>query len=386
MTKEVFQSPEPDKTFTKADELPGEDHQQLLDTQRKINALLEESDFLDEFNGGVKLLKERDAYIESAKSLPFDLVKQMVGHASYADIEKLNKLHDKFTGINLEDIEVYLQASQWSPDITLMLMRDVISQYAPHLLPNTVREVLNADRDPAAAVASLAVIWRQRFSNEDLTSIQLGNESNVSLGSLEASRQESIIRDRYSYIVEASRSEERKQEQDVHNRLKETVGMLENSGLVHATQRIEALRSILENGLLSGEGVIGNTRTGVVNFPFTVSFIKVAPTLDTNEKLEVLRKGDAYGPIKIVFKISVEDKDEIHIESNRSYQEQFFGGIPSTKIRQIIVSDEAIVGDTVQTLIEHEVYIPLFNGRDGSLILSPDEFDIIKSSHHLVEL
>lgn len=154
--------------------------------------------------------------------------------------------------------------------------------------------------------------------------------------------------------------------------------ILSGETLVHATRSVVTFRQILTNGLACGEAIGIKGRKD--RYPWnvdTVSINREKQDSSFQEKVDSLGN-DHYGAIAITLRRDESSTDYAE-QTSGGYSENhelIFGAVPSTEISSVIMRDatEAQKLDTVHAVVDHGMYIPVFD-YDGSILLTPQQYD-----------
>lgn len=394
-----------------------------LAAQKRLGLWEKHDLFPDETQG---LEDIRNKAIKCATELDFGVVSNTV-RSEWPLRVRLNAMHDKFKHVTSEQISDYLGSDPDQAEYSALFIRDIINDNAPQLLTPDLR-VLTDPTQPAWRIASsqaailfknrnkhtlasypvdmlpsaLPVSARNEYIDQDdqlKQSIPNMTEDTLALfappqaisvirergyalfGELSPETQQSLLTRRLFETIVKSTDAKMKQEASARNAAFENQAMLQEGDLVHATYTPAILEKILTHGLQCGESINGNTR-GIVNFPFTVSFLEVdngvaAHELSTERFAEL--HNTAYGPINLVLQRDKTSTDFGHEQSPRhNYQKQIFGGLPSTEVKGIIIrqTDDKpeLIQGVIDKIVKHGMFIPVYDGATGELLFSSKDY------------
>ena len=381
-----------------------------------------------------------ESYFELKKSLyeavckAEDLDFQLIANSDDPNfIKTLNSMSGKFKTVSRDELINYLGDNRLpSYEPRALRIIDLISNHSPDLLTPDLQTIQDAEQTPwrrssayasillrqlnpnssrskrlnamtfDALPVSLPISDRMNYMPEEDTPTPISemNESDLALhcqpeaiksvkernaanfNDLTHSAKETLLAHRIFRSIAQSNTESLIARASQRNKLHENEPLLQKHNLVHAT-RPELLDDILKNGLLAGETII-KSNSGVVSYPFTVSFMEVGDEVQAHEsmpdKLEALRNS-TYGCINLIFK---ENQDQIRLGGPPD-QRQVFGGVPSTEISAIIVGDldrpeptKDTLERTIKSILRHGQFIPVYDGL-GQAVLTSELYEELKN-------
>ena len=393
---------------------------------QKRKNVLGEDDFVDaEYYQVVAL---RDKAVEAASELDFELIRLSNNKDDWPLHVRLNAMHDKFKKVSTEEVSSFLGPDDDEYEYKAMHVRNIIADHAPALLTENLKVLLDPSQPPwrtSSAHASILLRKRSRtrinamqvdqmpmslpignrgeykpednevarylsdMSDEELAlychqdSLQNVKERGYALfGELTLPARETLLTRRLFEAIGKSSTPDMVRQADERNRGLEYQPTLQQGDLVHATGSTEIFEQVLASGLQCGEAIMGNDRS-IINNPFTVSFLEVDQDISKpasmSERLELLHNS-SYGAINMVLHqgdASIETvRDDIGRVPN---QRQVFGGVPSTEIKSIIIREQVATERTlegvIRAIVKHGMFIPVFSGLTGKLLLTSQQFD-----------
>jgi hypothetical protein len=388
----------------------------------------------DDFGDGLAGI--RDEAIAAAGELDFGVVANTLGFEWPLRV-RLNAEHEKFTDVSAKELADYLGDGD-DYEQKALYIRNIIADHAPQLLTTDLRVLLDPSQPSWRVAATHASILLRNHRNnkldtytvdripdalpvsdrneylpedneaikpfQDMSDDELAlymspqsatearENGRVSFNNLNQPAKETLLARRFFELDTKSSDPTFKAQAEERNRALEHEPVLQEGDLIHATYTPQGLERILDHGLQCGEAVVDNAR-GQVNYPFTVSFLvaneRVAAPGAMPERFDEL-KNDSYGPINLVMHrdpSSTDYNSEQRLLSGNQYQ--LFGGAPSTEIKGIIIRESVASADTVdgviKTIVENDMFIPVYSGATGDLILSSEQYDQLRAQNERVQ-
>lgn len=340
---------------------------------------------------------------------------------------RLNAMHKKFKDVSPEAISDYL-GDDIRSEYRALFIRNIIADHAPELLTPDLTILVDPSQPQwRISSAHAEILFRNRkkprldtylvnqlpiqapsgngaeYTSHDQAAMKtvqdmddaelagyvepasvtdIRERGSILFKELTAKTQEALLTRRFYEIGSKSSDPTLQQTASDRNMALEHDPLLLEGDYVHATYTPQILEQILKHGLQCGEAVTDNTRAQI-NHPFTVSFLKVTQEISDKpsmpDRLSAL-KNQAYGPLNIVLQRDSQSTDfETAQKNGSSYQHNIFGGVPSTEIKSIIIRDETAQEDTtegvISTIVKHGMFIPVYKGSTGELILSSKDFE-----------
>lgn len=396
--------------------------------QTQIKELIEDEDVV--LDGSFNELEAiRDEAIEAADTLDFRLV-ELSGN-DWALRVQLNAMRHKFRDVSPDALANFLGSMGARYEYRALHIRDIISDHAPALLtdnlkvlldpsqplwrvcsaqasillkgkPATSVKAMHVDQIPTALPTGNRVEYQPEDDDRSMKPISEMSDEELSLycrperisdiqergyalyGELTLATQESLLARKLFEVIGKSHSQDSKELAGERNRELENEPILQEGDLVHATRSPEIVEAMLSSGLRCGEAVVGNSRS-VIAQPFTVSFLEVTREIagheSVAERLDLLRN-TAYGGINIVL-----HRDTGYMEGQKGgapNQRQIFGGVPSTKVKSIVIregmSTAEDVQKVIQAIVKNGMFIPVYNGTTGESLLTSEQFDQLSTA------
>lgn len=186
--------------------------------------------------------------------------------------------------------------------------------------------------------------------------------------------------------VERSRDGSKKEEADSRNQLLASQGvtMVREGDFVHATA-FDSLSSILQDGNVAGEA--RGTSSAMDRFPYNVDFGVISGGETVQQKIEDTISFRHYGnkgsrgesgQILLVYKRTPTSWMSGQETFPNTYHGLIFGGIPSTEITGIVLSDpSSTLANASRTVVENGFYVPLYD-KQGAILFTPDQYQRMK--------
>lgn len=182
--------------------------------------------------------------------------------------------------------------------------------------------------------------------------------------------------------VERSRDISQKEQADSRNQslVRQGATVIQQGDFLHGTA-FDSLASILQDGNVAGEARRASSRAD--SYPYNVDFGIINGAETIQEKIESTisfrgygtggSKGGA-GQIMLVYKRSPESWMAGQETSPSKHHALIFGGIPSTEITGIVLTDpSATLSAVSRTVVENGFYVPLYD-RQGTILFTPDQY------------
>jgi|GEM_PF-4452461 len=235
------------------------------------------------------------------------------------------------------------------------------------------------------AFSQLTVEQKRLMAADQLNG--LSDEEVASLDSLTFDRfNDRVKRVLFAYqlqqTVEQSRDSSQKEQADFRNQslARQGVTVIQQGDFLHGTA-FDSLASILQDGNVAGEARRASSRAD--SYPYNVDFGVINGAETIQEKIESTisfrgygkggSKGEA-GQIMLVYKRSPDSWMAGQETSPGERHALIFGGVPSTEITGIVLTDpSATLSAVSRTVVENGYYVPLYD-RQGTILFTPDQY------------
>lgn len=248
----------------------------------------------------------------------------------------------------------------------------------------TFDDVLSYERIP---LEQLTVEAKRALANDQLSGLtdeQVMGLKSINIREINPQTISDLFAFQLQSTVEMSRSPDYKRLADIRNRQSVANGLpaVNPGDYLHATS-FESLPSMLQDGNFAGEARGASSSSDVR--PYNVDFSVVGDAVEIQERIEDTasfrtygkfgEKGDN-GQIILAYRRGEQSWMRGHetIPPDTS-QALIFGGIPSSEISAVILTDpNTTLATCRRNIVENGFYIPIFDNR-GNLLFSPSDYD-----------